>query len=669
MTRATDNAPRTAPSDPRGAPASRATSRAAEARERAGALEAMLLRISRFRTGAFLVAAASLLLLETSPRDIWPLLLGVAAAGAAAFTVLVRRHRKTRSLLEMSKLEALLQDEALARMQRRWDRVPIPRLPPPHPDHAYAADLNVFGRGSLTHILGRVNTAPGKAALRHTLLDPLRPLPSRTRELLAGQADRGSAVPQGRPPQGWQDSMASRQSAVRRLSADPDLIDAVELAGRASDGEASVQRTVDFLEWAEGERCLAGRPATLWGARILAVFNLATLAAWLTGALAPAIWAPGLVLAYLLNRSIAGEAHSRFTAAEGGEGDPARWAALLDRALELPDDEPTLAALRSAASTPDPGAGGSLRALRRLNDVAAVRYSGLVHFPLVALLAWDVHVLHALERWQRDFGPDAHRWVRAVAELELLAALAGLRHENPGWCFPTFAVNGGEGVRGLDLGHPLIPPGECVGNDVDLPPPGRLLLVTGSNMAGKTTLLRALGANQVLALAGAPVAAKALNTAPILPWTAMRVRDSLTDGVSLFMAELQRLRRVVDAARREPILFLLDEILQGTNSAERRTAARIVLRHLLATESIGAATTHDLTLAQAPDLRERSIDVHFREDVREVDGERRLDFDYRLRPGPATSRNALILLDMVGLGDPDAPSGLDTTGERSGDGG
>ncbi|MEX2530743.1 MAG: hypothetical protein WD960_08220 [Gemmatimonadota bacterium] len=661
MTRAADTESR-----PPKRPADRATRKAETAREHSGSLGASLARISRFRTGAFLVAAAALLLLETSPRDVWPFLLGVAAVGAAAFAVLVRRHRRTRAKMERANLEALLQDEALARMERRWDQAPLPKLPDAHRDHAYAADLNVLGRGSLAHLLGRVNTAPGKAALRHILLDPLRPLPPRIRDLLAGQADQGSAVPLGRPPGDWMASIAARQSAVQRLSEDPDLMDAVELAGRESTGDASLRRTVDFLEWAEGAPWLASRPATLWGSRILALFNVATLIAWLSGALTAAVWAPGLVLAYLLNRSVAREAYLRFAAAEGGDGDPARWAALLDRATELPEDEPTLAGLRTAAATPSPGAGASLRALRRLNDVAAVRYSGLVHFPLAALVAWDVHVLHALERWQRAFGPDAHRWVRAVAELELLTSLAGLRHENPDWRFPGFSPAGEGGICGRDLGHPLLPPSECVGNDVELPAPGRLLLVTGSNMAGKTTLLRALGANQVLALAGAPVAAGALDTAPILPWTAMRVRDSLTDGVSLFMAELQRLRRVVDAARREPVLFLLDEILQGTNSAERRTAARIVLRHLLASESVGAATTHDLTLAQAPDLKERSIDVHFREDVREIEGVRRLDFDYRLRAGPATSRNALILLDMVGLGDPDAPG---TTPEDADDGG
>ena len=207
----------------------------------------------------------------------------------------------------------------------------------------------------------------------------------------------------------------------------------------------------------------------------------------------------------------------------------------------------------------------------------------------------------------------------------------------------------GGGLHATGLGHPLLDPGSCVDNDAEVPPPGTLLLVTGSNMAGKTTLLRAIGVNQILALAGAPVAAEKFRTKPLLPWTAMRVRDSLEGGVSYFLAELQQLKRVVDAARAEPTLYLLDEILQGTNSAERRTAARIVLQQLLETASIGAITTHDLTLASSEELEKRTVKVHFREEVREVDGQRRLEFDYRLRPGPATSRNALLLLEIVGL--------------------
>lgn len=645
-----------------GDPAARARARADEADERARGLGARLGANSRLRVGGFLFFVVPLLLLETSPASWRPWLLGSAVVGAFVFLFLVRRHRRIRRLRDRERLRGRLHRESLARMAREWDGAPIPRLGPAPDGHPCAVDLDLLGRASLAHLLGRVNTGPGRSALRRALLDPLRPMPDRAAAFAGSIGDDESEASPPRPDASaeWLEALTQRQSAVRALSAHPRLMEELELATREIEGTAQDGRTLSFLRWATAGSWLASRPGILWAARGLVAVNVLTLGLWLIGTLPP-FWIPGVLGTYLLNRVVSDEAHRRFSAAEGGEGDPLRWARLLDVARDLPDDDPTLARISAEARSPDPGAGGALRELQRITDLAAIRYSGLVYFPLMALTAWDVHILALLERWQRRFGEATDRWVRAVAELEYLLALAGMAAEHPHWCFARIRPHVEGGIRGRDLGHPLLPPESCVGNDVEVPSPGRLLLVTGSNMAGKTTLLRALGANQILALMGAPVAARELETAPLVPWTAMRVEDSVNEGVSFFMAELQRLRRVVDGARRSPTLFLLDEILQGTNTAERRTAARIVLTHLLATDSVGAVTTHDLTLADAPELRERSDEIHFREDVViEEDGRRALEFDFRLRPGPATSRNALLLLDIVGLG----PDSDDQEGSR-----
>ncbi len=672
-------------------PATRARQKAAEADREAAAIEDRLRTNSRLRVGAFLLMVGPLLLLETSPRATWPALLAVAGVGGVFFVLLVRRHRRLRRKAERERLRERLYHESLARMARDWAGAPLPSLGAAPANHPCATDLDLLGRGSLAQLLGRVNTGPGRAALRRSLLDPLAPLPSDAVQLLAeAEATTGPARTESAPPgqteapdaqeaEAWIRRIRRRQEAVDALARDPELLEELELAAREVSGEASAARTLAFLRWSGGGTWLSSHPGLLWAARGVAAFNLATLTIWFLGWVGPPIWVLGMVAAYVVNRMGVAEAHRRFAAAEGGEGDPARWAALLQVAQGLSDDDPTLAGIRRQAGAPPPGASGALQRLRSATDVAAVRYSGLVHFPLAVLVAWDIHALRKLERWQDRYGAHAEGWVLAVAELELLVALAGLRHEHPDWSFPCFTPPpvvrgdqdgnsasgatsddpegldmegrnlGGWGIRGEDLGHPLLPTETCVGNDVEVPGPGTLLLVTGSNMAGKTTLLRALGANQVLGLMGGVVAARSMETRPLLPWTAMRVQDSVQEGVSFFMAELQRLRRVVDAARRSPVLFLLDEILQGTNTAERRTAARIVLRHLLDTRAIGAVTTHDLTLADAPDLQKRSVDIHFREDVVEEDGRRKLHFDYRLRPGPATSRNALLLLELVGL--------------------
>jgi DNA mismatch repair ATPase MutS len=207
------------------------------------------------------------------------------------------------------------------------------------------------------------------------------------------------------------------------------------------------------------------------------------------------------------------------------------------------------------------------------------------------------------------------------------------------------------------LGHPLIPDDRRVANNVTIGSPGTFLVVTGSNMSGKSTLLRAIGTNVVLAQAGAPVCALELSMPPILLATSMRIHDSLADGVSYYMAELRRLKQIVDTARDQQndsariLLYLLDELLQGTNTAERQIAVRRVLTHLISKGAIGAVSTHDLQLATEPPLFEASNPVHFRETIHNESDRQEMTFDYILREGPATTSNALKLLEIVGLND------------------
>lgn len=638
--------------------------------------------VSHLRTGAFVLTVLPLLLLETTDRAAWWVLLTAAAGGAVAFGILVHRHRRLRRQLHRSQLRERLAAEGLARLERDWDGVPRPPAGTSTEEHPCAADLDLTGHASLEHLVGRATTAPGRTLLRRWILDPLAPPPAAADELLGRPASRAGGVeggrrgtaegrdpggkhdplppdaePVGTPWPGWADELAERQGAVRALASEPDFREAVELAGREVGGREHPGRVRMFLRWAREDRWLARRPGLHLAGAALSVFTPAALLGWWYGFVHGALPVLGVLLALGLHRRLGGEAGRRLDAAEAGEGALERWTALLALVEEMPVPEgaPLLAELRETVRSPEPGASEALRRLRRIVDTAGVRRSSLAHFPLVILFAWDVHMLAWLERWQARNGEAVERWILALARAEALASLGALVHDHPEWAFPDFSADPEAGIRARKLAHPLLPPDEAVANDVALPAPGRLLLVTGSNMAGKTTLLRALGTNQILALMGAPVAAQGLRTRPILPWTAMRVRDSLAEGVSYFLAELRRLRRLVDAARASPVLYLLDEILLGTNTAERRTAARIVLDHLLRTGSVGAVTTHDLTLADHPALGPRLEQVHFREQVREVDGQKTLDFDYLLRPGPATSRNALLLLEIVGLRPPAPP--------------
>jgi DNA mismatch repair ATPase MutS len=298
-----------------------------------------------------------------------------------------------------------------------------------------------------------------------------------------------------------------------------------------------------------------------------------------------------------------------------------------------------------------------LRALERCLSLLEGQGS-LVHAILASLVLWDVHALAWLDRWRTRYGRSLRPSLDALGKVEALAALGTLAHDNPAWPFP--ALDPGAGcLTATMLAHPLIAPVIRVGNDVTVGPPGTLLLVTGSNMSGKSTLLRAIGLNVVLAQAGAPVCAGSLTTPLVELRTSIRLADSLERGVSLFMAELERLKQIVDTARTpsraRPLLYLLDEILHGTNTAERLIAARAVLVHLVSAGAVGAVTTHDLTLAADGALATAARPVHFTEQVSGSagDGAAGMSFDYRLRPGLATSTNALKLLALVGLSLPD----------------
>jgi DNA mismatch repair ATPase MutS len=265
-----------------------------------------------------------------------------------------------------------------------------------------------------------------------------------------------------------------------------------------------------------------------------------------------------------------------------------------------------------------------------------------------------------LERWKRQGGKDARRWLTTLGEAETLAALAGLQFDQPTWTLPAITPDG-DAYQATRIGHPLLRDDVRVHNDVTIGPPGTFLLVTGSNMSGKSTLLRAIGVNAVLAQAGGPVCAAALTLPPVELWTSVRVQDSLERGVSFFLAELQRLKLIVDAATRAReqggprVLYLLDEILQGTNTVERSIAARRIIAYLVEQGALGAVSTHDLALADDPRLRQAAEAVHFTDTVGEGPHAPPMSFDYRLRPGVATTTNALRLMRLIGLDLDEAP--------------
>jgi DNA mismatch repair ATPase MutS len=262
------------------------------------------------------------------------------------------------------------------------------------------------------------------------------------------------------------------------------------------------------------------------------------------------------------------------------------------------------------------------------------------------LLLWDLHLVYAIERWRRASGPAVRRWLVAVGEMEALSSLAGYHYEHPDDVFPDLNA-GTPCFDGEGLGHPLLSEAVTVRNDVRLADELRVLVVSGSNMSGKSTLLRTVGVNAVLAQAGAPVRARRLRLSTLQLGTSIRIEDSLQAGVSRFYAEITRLGTIMRrAGEARPVLFLIDELLHGTNSHDRRIGAEAIVRGLVERGAIGLVTTHDLALAYVAEaLGTRGANVHF-QDVLE---EGRMRFDYRMRPGVVQKSNALALMRSVGL--------------------
>jgi DNA mismatch repair ATPase MutS len=285
--------------------------------------------------------------------------------------------------------------------------------------------------------------------------------------------------------------------------------------------------------------------------------------------------------------------------------------------------------------------------LERIVSLLDARNNEVWRFFIGPVLMWDLNCVIALERWRARTGRHVRTWLEALGEVEALASLASLAFERPEHAFPELTDT--PCFEAKALGHPLLAPGKRVDNDVSLPHAGSALVVTGSNMSGKSTLLRAMGINAVLALAGGPVCARHLVLGPVRVASSMRVRDSLADGVSRFYAEVKKLKGVLERARASRVpaaLFLLDEVLHGTNSRERLIGARAIVRELVARGAMGGVSTHDLALGDMErELPGDVVNVHFEE---QVHGDT-MTFDYALRSGVVKSSNALRIMKMVGI--------------------
>jgi hypothetical protein len=587
------------------------------------------LRLLSFFSGAILLVAA---LREGSTP--------IAVIGAAAFVgfaYLVVRHAHVLADVDRADAALTVGAEGLARLARDWNALPE-IVPPPElsPDrHPYARDLDLYGHASLANWLGRTATRDGAARLASWLLAP---------------ADVAT--------------IRSRQAAIDELAAKHDWRESLAIEGRLSD--ATSEGLSAFLAWAEAADpplppalkvfAFTLPPITwallvMWAAdaiRRLPPLSGETLGMWVGDAITHE-WMLPVLLTMTLSFAFAKRVTTTFDRASVGQRGLDRFGEMFVLVCAANWSSPALAGLAATIQTGE-GAAVRVKRLARLIQWSELRTgAALLHLIIQALTLWDFHLVFAIERWRTRSGREVRGWLDALGSIDALAVLSAVRADEPHWAIPSVDPSARE-LSAAALAHPLMPDERRVPNDVHVGPPGTLLFITGSNMSGKSTLLRAIGINAVLAHAGAPVCARAFRLPPASLYTSIRVEDSLELGVSYFMAALGRLKQIVDAGDRTSdgrvLLYLLDEILQGTNSIERALAVRAVARHLLNAGAIGAMTSHDLTLADDEPIKSAATLVHFTELVH-ADGT--MTFDYRLRPGLATSRNAIRLMQLIGI--------------------
>jgi hypothetical protein len=475
----------------------------------------------------------------------------------------------------------------------------------------YATDLDLFGRGSLFELLSQARTRMGENMLAAWLLAP------------------ASAA-----------TIRERHEAVADLKGRLDLREDVAVLGE--DVKSAVHAEA-LVEWAESPNLLE-RGWVRWVALLLAVVAVGTAVFWgVTGEKVP-FFAVVLIEGIVVLR-LRGRVQAVLRGAEHALEDLQLLSALLGRLERERFETGRLKAVSAAMGSH--GVAGS-KAIGRLGGIVEYIYS-LDNPILKALdipLMYSVQCAFAAEGWRREHGKAVRAWLDGVGEMEALLSIAAYSYERPGDSFPEL-MEGAPCFEAVGIGHPLLPVGSCVRNDVRVGGERSVLLISGSNMSGKSTLLRVVGINTVLAMAGAPIRGARLRLTPLRIGTRIRSTDSLQEGRSSFYTEILHIRKVFDAANGTvPMVFLFDELLEGTNSKDRRIGAEGLIQGLLKRRAIGIVTTHDLALTEiAAAVGNVMRNMHLEDQV--VDGKMR--FDYKLREGVVEKSNALELMRLIGL--------------------
>ncbi|HTX42426.1 MAG TPA: hypothetical protein VMD25_11400 [Acidobacteriaceae bacterium] len=563
-------------------------------------------RLGYAKVAIFLIAVVLAVALMHHPLRLLFLLIP-----AALFVISAVAHEKLLRRLRERQRVSQFYERGLARLENRWMGTGEPGDRFLDPAHPYARDLDLFGRGSLFELLCTAQTRAGEEAVARWLLTAAPP-----------------------------DEVRERHAAVLELKVQLALRERLFIAG----GHLRDQVDPETLgAWGVSPAALHAR----WLSPLLVLLGTAWVAAaawWFT----TGSWYPLLAISLLnfgVNRMVAPRSHETAEAAERAAADLKVVAEVLAILEGESFTAPRLQALRASLNTHHVPPSQALKKLRRIVEWLEARENLMIR-PFAPVLFYTALLAAAAERWKHQFGPAIPIWLAAVGEFEALAALAGYAWEHPADVLPEF-VGESPCFEAESLAHPLLPEAGAVGNSIALGRQLQLLMISGPNMAGKSTLLRGVGINAVLAQCGAPVRARRLRMSPLVVGASICVLDSLQGGVSRFYAEIRRLKLLSDLASGPvPLLFLLDELLSGTNSHDRLEGTRFVVGALVRKGAVGMVTTHDLALTEIPaSMNGVARNCHFEDSLR--DG--KLSFDYRLMEGVVRTSNALRLMQAVGL--------------------
>lgn len=571
--------------------------------------ERLFIRIGNWRL-TLGITEAVLAYLAFGPRlvPLWLLFLP-----ALAFIALAAWHSQVMRRRTLADRALRFYDRGLARLADQWAGTGNTGNRFQDSSHIYSGDLDLFGKGSLFELISNTRTAAGENTLAQWLLAPA-----------------------------CREQVVQRQLAAEELRNCLDLREDLALLG--SDVQADVH--VDALHhWGTAPPIVF--PAVLRPvAALLGCIGVVLLFGFFAHQVP--FWA--LAASLGINIAISYGLRSRVNQVLEAAGAPGHGLDILSLVLARLEREsfhsPYLRHLHQQLTTEGRPASVRIAQLRRWMDWLDSSDHLLVKAIRPAVL-WHEQIAMGIEAWRKHSGQHVSEWLSAVAELEALSSFASLAFERPHWSFPVLTENEPPHFEARALQHPLLPVSRSVPNDVAFTDGLKLLIISGSNMSGKSTLLRAVGLNCVLAWAGAPVAAENLRLSLLQTAASMRITDSLLDNRSRFFAEITRIRQIVDLTKENrPVLFLLDEVLSGTNSHDRRIGAAAIIHKLVHSGAIGLVTTHDLALARIQeDLGRSARNVHF-EDL--IDNGQ-IEFDYRLKPGVVTHSNALELMRAVGL--------------------